>query len=77
MRMAQVTINEAWCKGCKLCIHWCPVQALTTAEHLTRRAIHPPELTKPQACTGCRLCELVCPDFAVTVTTAAQQEVAR
>ncbi len=67
MHMVQVTINEAWCKGCNLCILFCPMQALQESDHLNKRAIHPPEMADDHACNGCRLCELVCPDFAVTV----------
>jgi 2-oxoglutarate ferredoxin oxidoreductase subunit delta len=69
--MNHIAINEAWCKGCNLCIIFCPVQALHEAEHLNRRGIHPPQMIPNHRCNGCRLCELVCPDFAVTVTTAA------
>jgi NAD-dependent dihydropyrimidine dehydrogenase PreA subunit len=65
--MSHVIINDSWCKGCNLCILYCPVEALTEAAHLNRRGIHPPEIVEDSDCNGCRLCELVCPDFAVTV----------
>lgn len=65
--MVDVAINENWCKGCDLCILFCPVNALHEARHLNPRGIHPPELAPDSTCTGCRLCELVCPDFAITV----------
>lgn len=66
--MINVTINENWCKGCNLCIMFCPVKALRSAGHLNKRGIHPPEMTPNNtSCTSCRLCELVCPDFAVMV----------
>lgn len=69
--MAVVTINENWCKGCNLCILFCPVKALQPAAHLNQRGMHPPELGFAERCNSCRLCELVCPDFAVTVASAA------
>ncbi len=62
-----VIIDENWCKGCNLCILYCPTKALKLAERLNKRGIHPPEMTDENICNGCRLCELVCPDFAVTV----------
>ncbi len=67
MHMFTVTINDNWCKGCELCILFCPVKALKLSEHLNKRGIHPPEMLPVNTCNGCRLCELVCPDFAVTV----------
>jgi 2-oxoglutarate ferredoxin oxidoreductase subunit delta len=51
------------------------MRALTEAEHLNKRAIHPPEMVADHTCNGCRLCELVCPDFAVTVMVVEPEAV--
>lgn len=74
--MIRVEINEAWCKGCNLCILFCPMQVLQEASYLNKRGIHPPEMVEDHSCNRCRMCELVCPDFAITVSEAAPQEVA-
>jgi 2-oxoglutarate ferredoxin oxidoreductase subunit delta len=52
-------INIAWCKGCGICVAFCPTQALlmTAAEKAS--------LTYPEKCTSCGICELRCPDLAI------------
>ncbi len=64
-----IEIIVDWCKGCDICIHRCPVDALEKSEELNKRGVYPPKLKEENDCTHCRLCELLCPDFAITVTT--------
>ncbi len=58
-------ITEAWCKGCEICVKFCPERCLS----MDGRAIA--VLTHPDRCTGCRICEWLCPDLAITVHTPA------
>lgn len=62
----QIEITAAWCKGCDVCVRFCPEHclALDGAEKAT--------VVDPEACTGCRLCELLCPDFAIAVQPRAE-----
>lgn len=55
-----VTVNRAWCKGCGLCVAFCPKKALSLDKE--EKAAHNAEL-----CVECGMCELYCPDLAVTV----------
>lgn len=55
-----VHINRAWCKGCGICVAFCPKEALSLDDQ--EKAVHNPEL-----CVECGMCELYCPDLAVTV----------
>lgn len=67
-----VTVNEALCKGCGLCIDACPKGLLELAEdRFTPRGYHPVILRDPEAaCTGCELCATLCPEAALTVYRA-------
>ncbi len=57
--MGAVTITTAWCKGCGICIAFCPKGALTLENE---KAVH-----NPEKCIVCGMCELYCPDLAVEV----------
>ncbi len=50
--------NTSWCKGCGICVEFCPVKIL----EVKREKIH---VTDYEKCIKCGLCELRCPDFAI------------
>ncbi|MCF8035838.1 MAG: 4Fe-4S binding protein [Desulfobacteraceae bacterium] len=54
-------IERAWCKGCGICVHFCPKQVHKLDEEGKACAV------RPEDCIGCRLCELRCPDLAIEV----------
>jgi 2-oxoglutarate ferredoxin oxidoreductase subunit delta len=56
-----VAIYRAWCKGCGICVAFCPKEVLSMNER------GEPHVTSPERCTGCTWCELRCPDFAISV----------
>ncbi|RLC26183.1 MAG: 4Fe-4S ferredoxin [Deltaproteobacteria bacterium] len=58
-RKKQVFINEDWCKGCGICVAFCPEEALTLND--AGKACW----SFPDRCVRCGLCELRCPDLAV------------
>ena len=63
----RVDINEAYCKGCELCVNACPQEVLgLAAGRITAKGYHPAELIA-QGCTGCGVCALVCPEAAIAV----------
>ncbi len=57
--MEAVSINKQWCKGCGICVAFCPKQALAME--------HEKAVTVPDRCIVCGMCELYCPDLAITV----------
>jgi 2-oxoglutarate ferredoxin oxidoreductase subunit delta len=59
----ELNINTEWCKGCGICVAFCPKQVL----ELNRQ--DKSEVTKLDDCTACKMCELRCPDLAIEVIT--------
>lgn len=54
-----VEINREWCKGCGICVAFCPKSVLDLdAEGVAVWA-------RPEDCIRCALCEMRCPDLAV------------
>ena len=56
-----LVINNTWCKGCRICVEFCPRHALAMNEY------EKAELVSPENCNMCGLCELRCPDFAIEI----------
>jgi 2-oxoglutarate ferredoxin oxidoreductase subunit delta len=56
-----VSINAVWCKGCGICVAFCPKKTL----ELNRdgKAFQ----ARPDDCIRCGMCALYCPDLAVSV----------
>ncbi|MEN6297666.1 MAG: 4Fe-4S dicluster domain-containing protein [Rectinema sp.] len=59
-------IRENYCKGCNICVAFCPKQVL----ELRNGKVFP---ARPDDCIGCRMCELRCPDFAIEVHPAEEK----
>ncbi len=50
-----------WCKGCGICVAFCPTEVFEKSDSGI------PAIKNPDACTGCRFCEFHCPDFALSI----------
>lgn len=59
-RKADIKINEKWCKGCEICVQFCPTKALAMRG---LKAV----VRDRDACILCMQCEMKCPDFAIEV----------
>lgn len=57
----KVTIFGQWCKGCGLCVEFCPVGVLAFNEDDL------PLVVFPEKCTACHWCDTHCPDLAIVV----------
>lgn len=68
MAKGMVVIDEDRCKGCGLCVTFCPQQVLGLAEgRFNLKGYTPVEVVNPEACTGCATCATICPDVVFTV----------
>jgi len=55
------------CKGCELCLQFCPKNALGMSSGRNVAGYHAAVLRDPDACNGCALCAEMCPEAAITV----------
>ncbi len=65
-----VSIKHQWCKGCGVCVAFCPKQALSL--DADEKAVWSSE-----KCSGCGLCEHYCPDLAIEVKKDAKPQEAQ
>ncbi len=54
-------IDKEWCKGCGICVHFCPKKVLEIDRAGKVEAV------RPEDCIACMLCELRCPDLAIQI----------
>lgn len=54
-----VIINREWCKGCGICVAFCPKKVLVIDQE--GKALW----AEAEKCVRCGFCELRCPDIAV------------
>ncbi len=60
-KLKRLEVNRDWCKGCGICVSFCPKMVLEL--DLKDVAVS----VRPDNCICCKLCELRCPDLAVEV----------
>jgi 2-oxoglutarate ferredoxin oxidoreductase subunit delta len=60
-KLKQHHIDRSWCKGCGICVAFCPKDVLSLDDQDRAVAL------RPQQCICCQLCELRCPDLAIEV----------
>jgi len=65
--MIKVVINAERCKGCFLCIHFCPKGSLSMGDLLNTKGYQYVIFTDGGECTGCAACGKLCPDLAINV----------
>jgi 2-oxoglutarate ferredoxin oxidoreductase subunit delta len=64
----QVVIFGMWCKGCGICVEFCPTGVLALGEDDHPIVVH------PENCTACHWCDTHCPDLAIVVRTVKTEE---
>ncbi len=62
----QVIIFGMWCKGCRICVDFCPTGVLAFQDEGET-----PIVVAPEKCTACHWCDTHCPDLAIVVKKIA------
>lgn len=65
-----ITIDQERCKGCSLCIEFCPKQAIVLSNILNLKGYFVAEPKEDNGCNGCATCVLMCPEIAIEVYKA-------
>jgi 2-oxoglutarate ferredoxin oxidoreductase subunit delta len=66
-KLKEHIINREWCKGCGICVHFCPGNVLEMDDEEKAVAV------RPENCICCMMCELRCPDLAIEVLTEEEE----
>ena len=62
-----VYIDGKICKGCRMCIYFCPKNVFETGEEVNEKGFVISKVANPEKCIKCKLCEISCPDLAILV----------
>lgn len=55
---AKLKVKKELCKGCRICVEFCPKNVLTMENGKVK-------IADIEKCINCGLCELRCPDYAI------------
>ena len=62
-----IEIDRELCKGCEICISFCPKGVISQSDKLNSGGYLPASYNENGECTGCAICALVCPEVAIEV----------
>ncbi len=66
-----VHIRMERCKGCELCIEYCPTRVLARSTEFNAKGYHYPTVVGTN-CICCQACFTICPEFAIFATPTAR-----
>jgi 2-oxoglutarate ferredoxin oxidoreductase subunit delta len=67
IRKRKVVIDIEMCKGCELCVHYCPRKCLKIGENFNKKGYYYAVFVEEEKCTSCAICANMCPDVAIEV----------
>ncbi len=74
--MAIVIIDQDRCKGCGLCVAFCPKDNLQIGDQLNTAGLKPAVVKSQENCTGCKICALMCPEACIEIYRETAEVVA-
>lgn len=66
-RRFKVLFNKEKCKGCELCISFCPKKIIQLDEGVNAKGFHPAGVIRQEECIGCQSCATMCPDCCISI----------
>lgn len=72
-RINMIKLDPNLCKGCNICMEFCPKQVYEQSKTLDRKGVHIPIPKNQDKCSKCDLCALMCPDQAIKVEEDDEQ----
>jgi 2-oxoglutarate ferredoxin oxidoreductase subunit delta len=60
-------IDAERCKGCGLCVHFCPKNVLEITDKVNAKGNFPAFQARPEDCIHCAICCTMCPDVAISI----------
>ena len=68
MQSGNVIFDHDKCKGCLLCVEFCPKDILVQdKQSINKAGYNIIKVTDMDLCIGCGLCAIMCPDSVITV----------
>ncbi len=73
MSKGKIEIDREKCKGCHLCVAFCPNQCIQVSKDINSKGYYPADFKPEEAaegkdgCSGCAMCAVMCPDLAIEV----------
>jgi 2-oxoglutarate ferredoxin oxidoreductase subunit delta len=65
--MAKIIIDQDKCKGCLLCVNFCPKGLIKKSVKLSKQGLNFVEFDANGDCIGCMQCAVICPDCCIEV----------
>jgi len=62
-----VVVDGERCKGCGLCLSFCPEDVLAYSDEYNQSGYNIVYMKEPERCIGCAFCAQTCPDVAIEV----------
>jgi 2-oxoglutarate ferredoxin oxidoreductase subunit delta len=62
-----IKIDQELCKGCQVCLEFCPKKVISPLNKVNAAGYIPVAFNRDGDCTGCGICAIVCPEVAIEV----------
>ncbi len=63
----KVLFQRDKCKGCELCVSFCPKNILALDSAVNAKGYHPACVVSQSDCIGCASCAMMCPDCCISI----------